>query len=317
MKYFCCSLLCCMLACSSVSTPGSFDLIDADTPQVFAPGHISTNTHDEFGLSFDPDGKTIYFSRRLPGEKQQLYTTSFSDGGWTPPQRLSISTDRDENALVSPDGQTLYFGSERPIPGRPNGGNFDMNLWQSRRTDTGEWGEPTPLPSPINEVQREGERWPLVNNSQLSTADGTTFYYTTQNRERPGIELYEVDRNAGGFGTPRRIEGLFDDPKHWINAASISPDGRHLVFNSYGAPGGSGGEDVYVSRRTANGWSPARPLPVNSAKEESGPVFSPDGNYFFFTRTELDADWNQIGTWDIYYVRTESLGLDSLFDGPN
>ncbi len=280
----------------------------------FAKGVISTDEHSEFEIMFSPDGYTAYFSRRAPEEKQKIYTTEFVNGQWNEPIICEFSTDRDEAPAITPDGKLFFFGSERPIPGKPNKGNFDMNIWMMRKVGD-QWSAPEPLPSPINEVQVEGEEWPSSNNNFLSPIDNETFYYSTMVRGTSSIALYEVSYREGAFSAPVQINGIFNDEKYWIYSPVVSPDGKYLVFNSYGVPGGAGGEDIFVSKRLDNGWSQARPIgdKINSTDEESGPRFSRDGKYFFFTRAKNLGNY-EYGEWDIFYIETEFLELEKLFE---
>ncbi|MEM6879639.1 MAG: hypothetical protein AAF544_13815, partial [Bacteroidota bacterium] len=107
--------------------------------------------------------------------------------------------------------------------------------------------------------------------------------------------------------------GLFDEEKYWIYSPVVSPDGDYLFFNSFGAPGGSGGEDIFVSKRLDDGWSKAQPIgpKVNSIHEESGPRLSRDGKYFFFSRADNLGDY-EYGEWSIYFIETDALGLDEM-----
>ena len=68
----------------------------------------------------------------------------------------------------------------------------------------------------------------------------------------------------------------------------ITMDGNSLYFTSRHRPGGKGGEDVWVSRRTENGWSKAENIgpPINTAMHEGFMCLSADsltsfifGNY--------------------------------------
>lgn len=298
------------VACTD-EPPRDFSWVEkpAPEPRVYLPGVLSTQNFDEFGMAFHPQQATLYFSRRKPGEKQKIYQIDYADGSWSAAKLLPFSTDRDETPFVTPDGTTLFFGSERPIPGKPNAGNFDVNVWRTELQADGNWGTPQPLPEPINDVQRAGEQWPLENANSVFSIDGKTFYYTVQKRGRTTIELYRFERNGDQFGTPQRIDGLFADSTRSVYNASLSPDGNYLVFNSYGGADGAGGEDLYYSTKTDTGWSLAQPLNVNSKLEEGGPLFSPDGKYFFFTRAEFDENYEQVGTWDIWVVETASLNL--------
>lgn len=283
------------------------------SPVPFAPGVISTEDHSEFELAFSPDGLTTYFSRRAPEQKQKIYISHFKDGQWSEPKRADFSTDRDEAASITPDGKYLFFGSERPIPNMPNKGNFDMNIWMMENTDNG-WSEPKPLPEPINAVQRENEEWPSSNNNFLFTHDNTTFYFTTMKRGTKSVKLYETYFDGKSFTEPIEVKGIFSDAQYWIYSAVISPDGKYLLFNSYGAPGGAGGEDIFVSKKMKDGWSEAKSIGnlINTKNEESSPRFSRDGKYFFFSRAENLGNY-EYGEWNILFLETEYLNLESIF----
>jgi Tol biopolymer transport system component len=282
-------------------------------PQLFAPGVISTELN-EFELGLSPDGYTAYFSRRKEGEKQQVFVSQFDGDRWSEAVLADFSTDRDETVCITPDGSTLYFGSERPIPGRPSLGGFDMNVWQLTKDENGKWTDPQPLSAPINEVQIEGENWPSSNNNFFFTNNGEQFYYTTMKRGDHAIRLYTTTKTAQGFSAPERIDGFFENDSTWVYSAVLSPDDKYLVFNSYGAPGGAGGEDLYVAKRTESSWTKAKALEMlNTKNEETSPRFSRDGKYFFFTSAENLGNY-EYGPWNIYFMDTSALQLDSMFE---
>lgn len=108
---------------------------------------------------------------------------------------------------------------------------------------------------------------------------------------------------------------MFAEDKFWVYSAVVSPDGEYLLFNAYGAPGGAGGEDIYVAQKNSSGWSLAKPIGprVNTVNEESNPRFSRDGKYFFFGRAENLGDY-EYGEWSIFVIDTEALQLDRLFE---
>ncbi len=277
---------------------------------LFAEGIISTEENSEFELTFSEDGRQIYFSRRAPEGKQMIYESEFVDGRWSTPTLAPFSTSRDETPMITPDGKYLFFGSEREIPNKPNLGNFDMNIWMMEHTEAG-WSEPTPLPEPINAVQMEGEQWPSSNNNFLFTNDNQTYYFTTMMRGDDAIKLYQTTYDGESFSEPTAITGIWENDEFWVYSAVISPDGNYLVFNSYGAPDGAGGEDIFVSKKTETGWGKAKSIGnlVNTKDEESSPRFSRDGKYFFFSRAENLGNY-EYGEWSIYYLETEYLGLD-------
>lgn len=303
------------ISCNSPQTSNSVIYSEEPVKKAipFAKGIISTEKNSEFSLMFTPNGKKVYFSRRAPEEKQKIYEAEFKNGIWTSPKLADFSTDRDETAHITPNGKFFFFGSERPIPNQPNKGNFDMNIWMMEKTEDG-WSQPKPLPEPINAVQIENEVWPSSNNNFFFTNDNETFYFTTMMRGTKSIKLYETKFDGKTFSEPKAIDGIFDDEKFWIYSAVISPDGKYLVFNSYDAPGGKGGEDIFVCKKTENGWSKAKPIGqlVNSKDEESSPRFSRDGKYFFFSRAENLGNY-EYGEWNIFFVETEYLNLENIF----
>ena len=313
--FVCLGMALAVAACTSrKKEPPRYSQTPVTSAQPFAPGTISTAANSEFDICFTPDGYTAYFTRREPESVQKIYKTVLEDGQWSPPEIAPFSTDRDETPFIAPDGAVMYFGSERAIPGKPNRGGFDMNIWKME-WEGDSWSDPEPLPEPINYVQEEGENWPSSNANYFFTLDGKSHLFTTQVRGSASIEIYTTDRGADGFSEPQPIPGLLENDSLWKYSASISPDGNYLVFNSFGAPGGQGGEDIYVSKKTGSGWSQAVNIGnlVNSPGEEGSARFSPDGRYFFFSHADNLGNY-EYGPWSIYYLETAYLHLDELFD---
>jgi Tol biopolymer transport system component len=79
---------------------------------------------------------------------------------------------------------------------------------------------------------------------------------------------------------------------------TLSPDGRTALWFSRNRPGGPGGYDIWMSKRTSGGWSAARPVPFNSAQRDFDPAFSPDGRAVFFCSDRPGG----LGGDDIYRV---------------
>lgn len=62
------------------------------TPEIFAPGIVSSSGATEYGIAFAPDGKEFYFS----------WSQAFNSG-------LLNTEESDWCATVSPDGKYLFF----------------------------------------------------------------------------------------------------------------------------------------------------------------------------------------------------------------
>lgn len=107
-----------IVGCSSPdSTPAvNYSATTISTPTLFGEGVISTAENSEFELTFSTDGRSIYFTRRAPEEKQQIYQSNFVHGNWTNPTLAPFSTDRDETAHITPDGKYLFFDQNARFP---------------------------------------------------------------------------------------------------------------------------------------------------------------------------------------------------------
>jgi Tol biopolymer transport system component len=277
------------------------------------PGLISTE-HAEFDLIFTPDNNTVYFTRRVGEEKQKIYTSSYRDGQWSSPEIASFSTDRDEYPNLTPDGNTLYFGSERPIPARPNLGNFDTNIWKTTM-ENGVWTTPVPLDSTINRVQAEGEQWPLHNENHFNTSDRKTFYMCTMLRGEKGLDLYSTTLENGRYSEPEKLPQTINSEETWEYAPKLSPDGQYLFFQVYGRDDGLGGDDIFVSKKDGNGnWMPSKNLGalVNSAGHEAPFGMTSDSRFFFFGQVSEEAA-AEYGPGKIFFVDTQALNLNKLF----
>ena len=89
----------------------------------------------------------------------------------------------------------------------------------------------------------------------------------------------------------------------------ISPDESFLLFSSQRE--GSAGDDIFICfRNKDDSWTDAYNLgkKINTDRNESLPILSPDGKYLFFTRG--DGPHVQNREIDIYWV--SSSVIDSI-----
>lgn len=100
----------------------------------------------------------------------------------------------------------------------------------------------------------------------------------------PGVDLFVSRRVDGRYGAleplpaPVETPGLEGEPM-------IAPDGSFLVFAAHERPGGYGHFDLYITHRTAEGWSePVNLGPaVNTPARGYSPRLAPDGYTLVFT----------------------------------
>ncbi|MBW3599398.1 MAG: serine/threonine-protein kinase [Planctomycetes bacterium] len=199
-------------------------------------------------------------------------------------------------ACVSRDELTAIY--------RRAGRAGSADLWQAVRADaSGPFGSPTDLGPTINSVSNE--------SGPCLSADGLELIFN-----RVGDEDYDLYRSARAttadpWGEPEAIQEL--NSPSIDRDATLSGDGRILIFTS-DRPGGSGGEDLWVSRREATDkeFGPPQNMGdvVNSAAEESGPTLSGDGLLLIFSSNRVSG----LGLHDLWACTRPSA--EAPFDPP-
>ena len=240
------------------------------TPELFAPGVISTPRGVHTTPVFSPDGNEVYWTDLELGT---LFMQQRA-GRWSRPAGgQSASCDVDSPAL-SPDGEAVFYVSDCPAP---TGG-----IWTARRTSSG-WTRPELLDAVLDDVE---PHW------QLSVSrDGTLYFAATSPAGAGRYDIYRSRRVEGRYGAPEHMGEPFNTPGSDATPF-IAPDGSYLLFASTGRPGGFGGSDLYVSFREPDGtWGAAVNLgaDINSESHDLCPAVSPDGAYLFFTSSRSGA----------------------------
>ncbi len=242
------------------------------TPEIFAPGIISTEERYELNSEFSPKGDEFYFelSTTTPGEKNKgiyfyvIMVSKLIDGIWTKPEMTPFSGKYATMDLCfSPEGDRLYFTSDRPNPWDTSPKN---NIWYVERTGQG-WSDPVILPPPVYS--------PKVRQGQVSIAANGTIYFRT------GDDLFYSKYLNNKFTDPIILPKAINSP-YAEGKPYIAPDEHFLLFIRYEMPESiDGGRGLYISFKKDDGsWTPAK----NTNIFGSLPKFTPDGKYFFFSR---------------------------------
>jgi Tol biopolymer transport system component len=173
----------------------------------------------------------------------------------------------------SADGLSLYFSSRRPAGG-------DSNIWVTTRATTEhDWGAPVSLGPTVNSSADDAE--PTIS------ADGLSLFFMSTRTDGYGdrdIWLTTRPTISDAWGPPINLGPKVNGP-HPDGCPNISADGLSLFFISL-RPGGSGGADIWVTRRatTDDDWG----APVNLGPKVNGsawdlwPCISADGLRLFF-----------------------------------
>lgn len=147
--------------------------------------------------SFGPDGRTLYFVRRVgrgKGMRKDIYMSMVQDNGqWTTPVPISINSNgNEESPFLHPDGQTFYFISD----GYPGMGGRD--LFMSRIDSNGNFGAPENLGYPINSpadevslvVSANGQRAYFASGMDGGYGQWDLYYFDLPKKLKPHVVNY-------------------------------------------------------------------------------------------------------------------------------
>ena len=257
-------------------------------PEIFAPGIISTVSH-EFSCCFSPDGNEFYFTRRHSGLNQTvIMICKIVDGVWAEPEVASFTKNEFTfEPFVTPDNKRLYFQSGRVIDGA-----LQMFTLYVDRDENGDWGG----------IEDPGELFNPNKTMHIASTDSGTIY-TTDISGGMGNETLGIIRKSGGIyqkleklGTPFNEEGQNQHP--WI-----APD-ESIVVYTVRRPGEEPNSVLFCSfRQRDGGWS--KPLEITLGMRASQPFITADGKYLFFSSGER-------GKGDIYWVDAKIIACPEV-----
>lgn len=98
------------------------------------------------------------------------------------------------------------------------------------------------------------------------------------------FDIYMCQALPDGWSAPFNL-GENINTEFWESSPSISPDKQTLYFSS-NRPGGIGGKDIYISKKTGEGfWGPAVNLGpvINTTADDLAPFIHADNQTLYFT----------------------------------
>jgi outer membrane protein OmpA-like peptidoglycan-associated protein/tetratricopeptide (TPR) repeat protein len=249
------------------------------------------------------------FAKQRPSEKASIdklvarYKTFQQwqkEGSRYAVERLdSISTLRNEYAMVPLGKDEFIFTSDRSAStGDEKYGwtGEKFSDFYTTKLVEGAYTRPKKFSDNINTAGHEGTC--AFNKSKTEMIFARTV--VVGDKEDNFTQLYVSRKDADGNWQPATKLLLFgDDTLQNVGQPFLTEDSKTLFFSS-DAQGGFGGKDLYVTSRTAEGWSQPRNLGpnINSDKDEVFPFLRKDG-LFFFSSNGLDG----MGGLDIYYAQ--------------
>jgi hypothetical protein len=246
------------------------------TPELFAPGIISTPDAWEAAITFSPDGKELFFSRRadIQGNENRIMYMELIEGKWTLPKPAPFARDIIEyETFISPDGKKVFYNSDRA---KPTGINAVGEIWYSEKTPDG-WSDGKYLTETIN------KGWIMF----ITASGKNNLYFTAGFNREFGIYKSEL------------VNGVYQEPVFLFPGAHpfIAKDESYIIYDAQ--PDGIGKSQLFIRFRDKEGnWMNSIKLDesINKTYTENIPNVSPDGKYFFFCRNN-----------DIYWVSAKFI----------
>ncbi|MFD2512539.1 OmpA family protein [Pontibacter locisalis] len=140
-----------------------------------------------------------------------------------------------------------------------------------------------------------------------TTADQRHFIYTARIGTRPDHDenIFLTEMKGGEWTVPVSISDNINTAAN-EGAATISGDGKTLVFTSCNRPDGIGDCDLYISFRTGDEWSKPKNMgtAVNSKAWDSQPSLSADGRTIYFSSNRGGG----VGKEDLWVTHQQDNG---------
>ncbi|MBB6003657.1 OmpA family protein [Arcicella rosea] len=155
---------------------------------------------------------------------------------------------------------------------------------------------PVELPKTVNRF--DSQYFPVLS------ADRETLIFTGQ--QDKDENLYQSVFKDSTWSVPISISDKINTLEN-EGTASISADGRTLVFTSCGGRRGFGSCDLFIAYKEGNDWSSPQNLGpnINSGEWESQPSLSADGRTLYFVSDRKGS----IGKRDIWLSKLDSMNV--------
>jgi hypothetical protein len=238
--------------------------------------------------TFGPAGDELWFFKKVSAdprsEDYRIFVSHRGPTGWSPGERVDLGGEfSDLYPTLSSDGRRLVFASYRRAPGdttsKPNAG-----LWMATRTSGG-WSEPAFLGG----VTRHG----AYHSHPYLARDGTLYFRRTSSDWDTTTTLMAAPagrrfRPPVPYAPVERWRAWREDLTVWGGAPAPDTDVVLLEISQRRAgtrdPGPS---DLWMSRRSREGWTAPRPLAGGVNTEhgwENFAAVTPDGCDLIFVR---------------------------------
>ena len=259
------------------------------------------NSAGDDATSFiSPSDGSFYFTKKSDGKNflcvaKRIPSTDRADKSshWEKPQSFAEFPGRQNvgSLSVAGDGVTAVIG----VCNRPDGILGSCDIYQAEMIE-GKLDHIVPLGKPINSEWWEGQ--PCISQ------DGQLLFFASDRKGgHGGVDIYMSSKTAEGkWSEPINLS--FNTSGNELSPF-IARDNQTLYFAADHLPGGLGGYDIYMTRRTGeNEWTEPKNLgpSVNSRKNELFFFVPPAEDAVYFSS---DREGGQ-GGYDLYRVYVQA-----------
>ncbi len=214
------------------------------------------------------------------------------------PQALSLSNinrfPHNSRPVLTSNAQTIvYCARTNKQP--------DENIYISHKTNN-EWEMSTEISANINTENNEG--------MASISGDGKTLVFTRCNKKN-SCDLYISYSQNNEWSVPKNLTQV--NSGGWDSEASLSADGRSMLFSS-NRKGGYGGFDIYFTKKNQSGnWSTPKNLgsSINTSYNEVTPFLHAGNERIYFA----SSGHYGYGGYDLFYsdkVNGKWLAIQNL-----
>ena len=251
------------------------------TPEIFAPGIISREGFDDYGITFSKNNDLLLYTCDTVGSnKHNIMFCVLEDSKWTAPELIPFSfTNSIGEPVFSPTSDKIFYAQ---LDMNANG-EMEPHIYFTIKTDNG-WE--TPLH--------------ITPGLFASEANDGTLYFTDVTRGKKPMDKSDLVKSEyinGKYMKPELlVRGINTDYNEFH--PFIASDESFIIFDS-DRPGGFGDYDIYISfKKNNNEWgSPVNfGKEINSSEYDGVTTLSTDGKYLFYCHNE-----------DIYWVSAKII----------
>ncbi len=180
----------------------------------------------------------------------------------------------EDSPFIPADGNEFYFffTPDVKVPVEKQILDGVTGIWMSKKEGSG-WGEPERV-----WLQDPGK----LSGDGCEFVQGETIWFCSVREGYAGVHWFTAEKRNGKWSDWRNADF---DPKDEVGELAFSTGGNEVYFGSK-RPGGKGGSDLWMMRRTDGKWGEPEHLAiVSSPDDEMMPYLTPDGNELWFNRT--------------------------------